>query len=569
MPHLYTPQGGLKTITSIPGWASNMADGTRGDAVTAYLASAAMMRSVQVRADAIPTARLALYDEGDNEIENHAILDLLKYVNDDINAADLWKFTESSWCVYGSAFWELVGDGEPEMIFPLNPTSIKPVVTARGVQGFQQTRPVVKDFRREQVIYFRGVYDPRNDLIGLSPLAFAVQAALGSSAADKYLSAFFANGAVPSLVLTTPQEMRPAALQTVLDWWNKLFRGPENQHKVGIVGNDLKPISVGTNPKDLALAGVRKEMRREIAMASGVPELIITAGDAADQTPTDMAFRILYQTTIAARWQFYQDVLNAELLPRYSDLRDSRCYLAWDTSKIPAMQEDSKAKADRVALLVEKRIIKPEVAALELGYTEADVPGPAPAPVIAPAPVPAEAETESEPEDVTAAMMTIWRRKSLAAIGQGVGSPFDSELAECKNKHDVRAVFEKHWPRENGANDVKALTAEIKAAREALASEPAATHIHLPDSLKADFSAAIPAPVIQVAAPNVTVNVPDFPPFPTIPAPVVNVAAPNVSVPVTVQPAPESEGGRRDTRIKFETDRAGNIIGASAISQGE
>lgn len=568
MNQLYTPTAGVKAITSIPGWASSMLDGTRGDAVTAYMVSAAMMRSVQVRAEAIPTARLALYDADENEIESHAILDLLSFVNADINPNDLWRQTESGWCVYGAAYWELVGDGEPESIFPINPSSMTPLVDARGVRGFRQTRPAMREFAREEVIYFRGVYNPTNDLIGLSPLAFAVHAALGSANADKYLSAFFANGAIPALVLSTPQSMGENAIKSILQWWNKLFRGPDNQHKVGIVGNDLKPVSIGTNPKDLALADVRKELRREIAMATGVPELIITAGDAADQTPTDMAFRILFQTTIAARWRFYEEILNAELLPRYPDLVRSGASLRWDTSQVAAMQEDSKMRADRLALLVEKKIIKPEVAAVELGYTAEDVPGeeaPKPAPTLAPAPI-AEAEA---PEDVTAEMMSIWRKRALANIGAAVGSPYDAELSNCKNKSDVRALFEAHWPaapKEQGG--MKALADEIKAARMALDAEKPATHIHLPDSLKADFSAALPAPVVNVAAPIVNVTVPDFP---AIPAPIVNVAAPNVTVPVTVQPAKVEAPARgaRETRIKFETDRNGNITGADAVTEGE
>lgn len=565
---LYTPTGGVKTITSIPGWASSMLDGTQGDAVTAYLQSAAIMRSVQIRSEAIPTARLALYDDGENEIENHAALDLLQYVNDDINANDLWRQTESGSMVYGASYWELVGDGEPEMIFPLNPSSVKPVLTARGVSGFVQTRPTPRNFGREQVVYFRGVYDPRNDLSGLAPIAFAIHAALGSANADKYLSAFFANGAVPALVLSTEQATNESTIKLILNWWNKLFRGPENQHKVGIVGHGLKPMQVGTNPKDLALADVRKELRREIAMATGVPELILTSGDAADLTPTEMAFRILYQTTIAARWKFYEEILNADLLPRYSDLVNAGAYFKWDTSKVSAMQEDAKLRAERVAMLVEKKIIKPEVAALELGYTEADVPeaqpAPQPAPVIAARPPMAETEA---PEDVTAEMMSIWRRRALANIGARVGSPYDDALAACKNKSDVRGVFEAHWPREKESDGMKALLDEIKAARGDLAREAPATHLHLPDSLKADFSAALPAPIVNVAAP------------------IVNVAAPAVTVPVTVEPAPVSvqsapitvlpapvvlppeKQERRDTRIDFVTDRAGNIVGATAVSE--
>lgn len=75
-----------------------------------------------------------------------------------------------------------------------------------------------------------------------------------------------------------------------------------------------------------------------------------------------------------------------------------------------------------------------------------------------------------------------------------------------------------------------------------------------------DFPAfpKIPAPVVNVAAPDVTVNVPDFP---ALPAPVINVEAPNISVEpnITVQPAETTVIEHEPQKVRFTRNSSGQI----------
>ena len=108
-----------------------------------------------------------------------------------------------------------------------------------------------------------------------------------------------------------------------------------------------------------------------------------------------------------------------------------------------------------------------------MGYDpmpESEQPAPEPAP--APAPDDALADTvQTMADDMAddAAQMKAWRVAALANVGQGVGAPFDAELQACASKSDVRAVFERHWPRDD--DTLKALLAELRAAREALSHD--------------------------------------------------------------------------------------------------
>lgn len=452
--------GALKTLTSIPGWAQRRLDGgTGGDASQAYLSSAWAFRAVQLRADAVASAEIALYDrDGERMDVEHPILDVLYSVNGEWNASDLWRLTESAWCVYGAAYWHKVRAGNRvAQLFALNPRTMEVQAGADGIRAFRQTlHGKQTDFAREDVVYFRGAYDPASDLTGIAPLRLAISAALGERNAEQYLADFFANGATPALILSTDAQLPDNEIGRIAEWWRRLFRGKGNQHKTGIVGSGLKPHSVGTNPKDLALDEVRSAVHQTISTALGVPELLISPTNAADLTPVETAQAMFFENTVVPRWNWYAEVLNAELLPEYPDLLRQGAYLAFDYSRHPAMSENQTEIVARLSRLVESGIIRPEVAARELGYGPDDVP----IAVVSPAARPAGGENESvlpAPADIArSADIERWQRKALNALGRGEAAlvPFVSAalgeaererinagLAECKTADEVRAVF--------------------------------------------------------------------------------------------------------------------------------
>jgi len=89
----------------------------------------------------------------------------------------------------------------------------------------------------------------------------------------------------------------------------------------------------------------------------------------------------------------------------------------------------------------------------------------------APAPMAPQApEDDDMGEDMPAAKMAAWRRVALMSVGQGVGSPYDDELTACKTAGEVRAVFERHWPKPRPVvSDVARLAIALEAATKALA----------------------------------------------------------------------------------------------------
>jgi HK97 family phage portal protein len=485
------------SLTNPPDWLFAALGAGQGGTLGAYLASAGVFRAIEIRAGTVAAGELRLYAADDSEIDDHPILDVLAAVNAEWNASDLWTYTEAGICVHGAGYWQKVRAGrELKELFYLNPGTVTPKFTPRGIEKFTQRLGVVStDFKREDVVYFRGAYDPSHDLKGLAPLRWAINAALGEDYAEKYMAAFFQNGAVPALVLSTPQQLGDAETTRILSWWQRLFQGVGNSHKTGIVGNDLKPVTVGTNPKDLALPEVRAELRRTVCIALGVPELLISATASADLTPVELAMKVLYYTTVIPRWRAYAETLNVELLSEYPDLVSSGAYLDFDIDDIEALQEDAISKTERLVSLVGAGIISKVAAAKELGYEEADVPAPepTPAPIVmqqTPIPAPPPPPPEPPPPPAQRALAerdrALWQRKALNALAKGKGAsvPFASDalsvgeheriseaLAECKTADDVRAVFDQAAPARDPQLDE--LIGEIREARKALGHENA------------------------------------------------------------------------------------------------
>jgi hypothetical protein len=292
---------------------------------------------------------------------------------------------------------------------------------------------------------------------------------------------------------------------------------------------------VGTSNKDLSLAEVRQEMHRTISTALGVPELLISPTNAADLTPVKMAEKIFYNTTVLPRWRWYEEVLNAELLVEYPDLVSSGAKLQFDTSDIGALQEDEDSKAARLGMLVEKKIIKPAVAAIELGYKEEDVPEepepePEPEPVmLQPMPPQFESEKQSEaqqmPPDVVEEMRR-WQRKATNALKSGKSADVEfvsalippgtmasirDALKICQSTDEITRVFVNEpakfipggFPK-GQATDYSDLVAELKAARLAMLNEP--------EPVKAQpqpITVNVTLPEIVINPQGATVNMPE------------------------------------------------------------
>jgi len=467
--------GEVKAIVAIPGWASDMADGKGGvrDAAAAYLASPWVQRAIEIRSDGVLSAPLAIELPDGDLIYEHEALSVLENVNEEFNGSDLLRYTEAGLNVWGGGFWEKVRNGRGKLTeyFYLNPGTIEVNKAAGGIAGFTQklNGRITAQWERNDVVYFKGRYNPKDDLVGLSPLIVAVSSALADQNADEYLAAFFKNSAIPAVIFSTDQPMPEPDVNRFLAWINKLFRGSKNSHKAGILGNGLKPFQLSSTVKDLALNEVRAAVHQNISTAVGVPELLISPAGANDLTPIKAAEAYFVRYSMVPLWLRYEGVLNSEVLPEYPDLVAKGAKFKFDTTEVAALQEDLDLKTARILSLVQAGIISKETAAAELGYEEDDMPQAVeekPATVTStPATLPPQdgaQEDGSAQGDMTSQKSLAaldyerWCAKAIKAIegGRSAAVKFASDyipvseharisrgLLDCRSAEDVRDVF--------------------------------------------------------------------------------------------------------------------------------
>lgn len=506
--------GEYKGIVSIPGWASGESGNSGPSAL--YSTSPWAKACIDMRANALAQIEWGIFDADYEELEEHPLIDLLNCIdNEGIRA------TVCDLMIHGQAFWQKVyskgGGGVPIRLKRLNAGTMTVEAGADGVDGFtQQLEGVAQTkFEREEIVFFHD-FDPDNDLGGLSPADVARAAIEIENYADRYLTSFFRNRAVPDVTYETEQELGDedyARIQRNL----KKFKGVDNQHKSQLLEKGMKVNVISFPLTDLALETVRLEARRSLCAVLGVPMSLIGADPSANFATADAERKSLYTEHVLPQAEYLASVINAELVVDF----DENLEFMWKADELPIMQPDAVSEANRLATLVEKGIITPLCAALELGFSEEDVPekaepviglpGMPPQPgVTPPALAPFAAATQEvgqaevpEPAQKNADMKR-WMRKALAKVKVGKSPVFDFEsaaipdtlkaailgqLETCETADEVRHVFNQDMtPVEEKGMNAREVIELAKAMK------PEAIHIHA-DNMTANTETAIAAAV--------------------------------------------------------------------------
>jgi HK97 family phage portal protein len=471
--------GQYKTMVGIPGWSR---PDDMGRAASLYSTSPWAKACIDLRANALAQIGWGIFDDQDEELEKHPLIDLLNRVDMEQNWNDLIRATVCDMLIFGQAFWQKVyGRGQsgniegsvPIRLKRLNAGTMEVDAGRDGIIGFiQQLEGGRTPFKRGEVVFFRD-FNPDNDLGGLAS-ADVVKAAIQiENYADRYLTSFFQEHAVPDVVYSTEQELADEDYSRLQRWFKK-FKGVDNQHKSAIMEKGVKATVISFPLSDLALDTVRLEARRSICAGLGVPMSMIGADPSANFATADNERKSLYTEHVIPQSEYLASVINAELVADF----DQSLTFEWKSDELPIMQPDAKSEAERLSMLVEKGIIKPEVAALELGFSEEDVPeaapeqpnpfGPQPG-VTPPALEPFANATEQigqgeQPEqpqkavDEMATDLRRWCKKAVARrkAGKSAAVKFESEfikpelieailgqLDDALTADDVRAVFDK------------------------------------------------------------------------------------------------------------------------------
>src|SRR5262245_20968099 len=310
-------------------------------------------RAVRMIAEAAASVPWLLF-EGDHERETHPLLDLLTRPNPAQAGRELMESFYGHLEVAGNAYLERVAIGDQvRELHVLRPDRMKAVPGTNGwpeayeysVNGssvrFEQEREV------PPILHMR-LFNPLDDYYGLSPLEAAARSIDIHNASAAWNKAVIDNAARPSgaLVFTSGVSGNLTSEQhaRLKEELANSFQGAANAGRPMVLegGLDWKPMSF--TPKDMEFIATKHVAAREIALAFGVPPMLL--GIPGDNTFANYAEanRTFWRQTVLPLVQRSAEALTNWLRPAFG--KDVR--LSFDSDAIEALSSEREALWARV-----------------------------------------------------------------------------------------------------------------------------------------------------------------------------------------------------------------------------
>jgi len=185
----------------------------------------------------------------------------------------------------GHGYAEIVktGDGRPTELWPLNPKRVTPTRNEAGQLFYQIYEGGLNGettyLRPDEILIFRNIHT-RDGIQAESTIAFAMEALGISLGADRFANGLYANGGLPSGVLTHPGSLSDEAYSRLAESWKKSVGGRKTG-ATAILEEGVTYSPVSHSPDILQFVDTRKFGVIEIARFLGVPPIKLFDMDSA------------------------------------------------------------------------------------------------------------------------------------------------------------------------------------------------------------------------------------------------------------------------------------------------
>ena len=282
-------------------------------------------------AEAAASVPLLLY-EGEAEISQHPLLHLIARPTPVSSAPDLLEAWYGFLLVSGNAYLEAVAvGGEIRELHALRPDRMKVIPGPDGwPEAFEYTAGGKSvRFAGEAVPGVRPIlhvklFNPVNDHYGMSPIEAAATAIDIHNTAAKWNKALLDNSARPSgaLVYTSRDgNLSPEQYDRLKAELEQGFQGAAHAGRPLLLEGGLDWKSMSLSPKDMDFIEAKHAAAREIALALGVPPMLL--GIPGDNTYSNYAEanRTFWRQTVLPLVNRTAKALSAWLAPAYSGVR--------------------------------------------------------------------------------------------------------------------------------------------------------------------------------------------------------------------------------------------------------
>lgn len=326
-------------------------------------------RCVRLIAEAGASVPLALTMDG-AEVKAHVIEKLLECPNPRESGMEMLDQVYMHLLLFGNAYLHAVSGGEGvQELYALRPDRVNVVPGPDGwpMAYDYSTGPRVARFAAEaegiSPILHLKLADPVEDHRGFAPLSAALVPLEMHEAASRWNKALLDNSARPSgaLVYASPENLTDAQFERLKVELESAFSGQGNAGRPLLLegGLDWKPLAL--SPKDMDFQEARNGAAREIALAFGVPPLLL--GLPGDNTYSNYseANRAFWRQAIVPMVRRVSTAMAQWLQPGFQ----GRISIQPDLDQIEALAEDRAALWKRVG---EASFLSDEEKRAALGY---------------------------------------------------------------------------------------------------------------------------------------------------------------------------------------------------------
>lgn len=320
-----------------------------------FLGNPVGYRAVKMIAEAAAALPLVLQDRA-RRFETHPLLELIARPNPAQGRAELLEALYAQLLLTGDGYVEAVAAGEalPQELHVLRADRMRVVP---GADGWPAAYEYAVGARRHRfdatgplspVCHIRN-YHPQDDHYGFAPMQAAAMAVDVHNSASRWSKSLLDNAARPSGALVWHGDgqggLGDEQFRRLSAEIEENYRGARNAGRPMVLegGLDWKPM--GFSPSDMEFRQTKEAAAREIALAFGVPPMLLGIPGDATYANYQEAHRAFYRLTVLPLATRVAAALADWLAPRCG----AALVLKPDLDQVPALAAEREAQWTRVA----------------------------------------------------------------------------------------------------------------------------------------------------------------------------------------------------------------------------
>ncbi|MEM6627654.1 MAG: phage portal protein [Pseudomonadota bacterium] len=303
-------------------------------------------RCVRMIAEAAASVPMTLAAETP---EDHPLKSLLQRPNPEQTGTELLEAFFGHLQMSGNAYLEAVSlDGRPREIYTLRPDRMRAMKGPRGWPsgwiyrvGGEERRLLRQADGWSPVLHFK-LFHPTDDYYGHAPLSSAAKAVDVHNSTAAWAKALINNSARPSGALIYGRDgaqMTETQYARLKEELERVHSGPSNAGRPLLLEGGLEWRPMGLSPSEMDFINARHDAAREIALAFGVPPMLL--GVPGDNTYSNYkeANLAFWRQTILPLVEKAARALSIWLGERF----ETPASLSLDLDKVPALSGERDA----------------------------------------------------------------------------------------------------------------------------------------------------------------------------------------------------------------------------------